>query len=64
MNPDLPLSGAPAFEVVVRLSRSGTPAAQPGDWEWRSAAYAAADLAEPVQLAAALAPPESAAPGT
>jgi cytochrome c-type biogenesis protein CcmH len=64
MNPDLPLSGAPAFEVVVRLSRSGTPAAQPGDWEWRSAAFAAADLAEPVRLDAALAPPESTAPGT
>jgi cytochrome c-type biogenesis protein CcmH len=64
MNPDLPLSKAPAFEVVVRLSRSGTPAAQPGDWEWRSKALTAGDLAEPVALAAALAPPDSGDPGT
>jgi cytochrome c-type biogenesis protein CcmH len=61
MNPDLPLSVAPAFEVVVRLSRSGTPAPQPGDWEWRSAPLAAADLTAPVSLTAALAPPDPAA---
>jgi cytochrome c-type biogenesis protein CcmH len=70
MNPELPLSRAPEFEVVVRLSRSGTPAPHPGDWEWRSRPFAAGDLTAPVALEAHLeapvpAPPaESAAPGT
>jgi cytochrome c-type biogenesis protein CcmH len=30
------LSSAPAFEVIVRLSRAGVAAAQPGDWQWQS----------------------------
>ncbi|MBX3705241.1 MAG: c-type cytochrome biogenesis protein CcmI [Pseudomonadales bacterium] len=63
MNPELPLSRAPAFEVVVRLSRSGTAAPHPGDWEWRSAPLAADQLAAPVNLVARLeAPAESRAP--
>jgi cytochrome c-type biogenesis protein CcmH len=61
MNPALPLSAAAGFEVVARLSRSGTPAAQPGDWEWRSAPLTAADLGAPVRLLAVLEAP--AAPG-
>jgi cytochrome c-type biogenesis protein CcmH len=63
MNPDLPLSRAPGFEVVVRLSRSGTPAAQPGDWEWRSAPLLADDLGAPVSLVAALEAPSAATSG-
>lgn len=70
MNPELPLSRAPEFEVVVRLSRSGTPAPHPGDWEWRSRPFAAADLTGPVALEAHLEAPvaapsaESPVPGT
>jgi len=52
-----PLSGAEAFEVVVRLSRSGTAAPAPGDWEWRSEVLRPGELASPVRLAADLAPP-------
>jgi len=62
MNPELPLSRAPEFEVVVRLSRSGTPAPHPGDWEWRSPPFAAADLIAPVALEAHLQAPEVAPP--
>ncbi|MFM8354900.1 MAG: hypothetical protein ACKOBM_08340, partial [Gammaproteobacteria bacterium] len=61
MNPDLPLSRAGAFEVVVRLSLSGTPGAHPGDWEWRSEPLDPAALSAPVPLSVMLAPP--AAPG-
>jgi cytochrome c-type biogenesis protein CcmH len=66
MNPALPLSAAAGFEVIARLSRSGMPAAQPGDWEWRSAPLTTAELTEPVRLQAVLAAPaapaDSAAP--
>ena len=62
MNPDLPLSSAPVIEVVVRLSRSGSPAAQPGDWEWRSDPLVAADLAVPLTLSAILLAPDPLAP--
>jgi len=61
MNPDLPLSRAPVVEIVVRLSRSGTPTAHPGDWEWRSSPLDVAELIEPLSLAAELVPPEPAA---
>jgi len=57
-----PLSAAEAFEVVVRLSRSGTAAPAPGDWEWRSEVLRPAQLAEPVRLAAELVPPGPAHP--
>jgi cytochrome c-type biogenesis protein CcmH len=57
MNPDLPLSRAGAFEVVVRLSLSGTPGAHPGDWEWRSEPLDPAALSAPVPLSVMLAPP-------
>lgn len=60
MNPDLPLSRAGAFEVVVRLSLSGTPGAHPGDWEWRSEPLDPAALSAPVPLSVMLAPPEPA----
>ncbi len=56
MSPARSLSEAGAIEVVVRLSRSGRPTAEPGDWEWRSGVVDLADLAEPVKLDAALAP--------
>lgn len=60
MNPALPLSAAPAFEVVARISLSGTPAPHPGDWEWRSEVFAPETMKAPVALAAALAPPATA----
>jgi cytochrome c-type biogenesis protein CcmH len=63
MNPALPLSSAPAVEVVVRLSRAGTPMAHPGDWEWRSGEVSLEGLAAPVQLSAELRPPEPQASG-
>ena len=57
MNPAAPLSSAPAIEVVVRLSRSGTAMAHPGDWEWQSDPVTVAELTGPLQLTATLAPP-------
>ena len=36
MNESVKLSEAPAFEVVVRVSRTGTAMAQAGDWQWLS----------------------------
>lgn len=60
MNPARPLSSAEAIEVVVRLSRSGQPMAQPGDWEWRSPALDLATTKDwPIALKAELAPPTS-----
>ncbi|MEM6708568.1 MAG: c-type cytochrome biogenesis protein CcmI [Pseudomonadota bacterium] len=59
MNPARPLSTADAIEVVVRLSRSGRPQKQPGDWEWQSATVELAENDRPVALEAALAPPAS-----
>jgi cytochrome c-type biogenesis protein CcmH len=61
MSPDLHLSSAGAFEVVVRLSRTGTPTAHPGDWEWQSDVLQVADLQAPVRLDAALQPTAAAA---
>ena len=60
MNPALPLSAAPAFEVVARISLSGTPAPHPGDWEWRSEVFAPETMTAPAALAAELAPPATA----
>ena len=57
MNPALLLSQAGPVEIVVRLSRSGAPAASPGDWEWRSDTLALAEADTPVKLVARLAPP-------
>jgi len=57
MNPALQLSQAGPVEVVVRLSRSGAPAAGPGDWEWRSDTLALAETDAPVRLVVHLLPP-------
>jgi cytochrome c-type biogenesis protein CcmH len=57
MNPAAPLSSAAEVEIVVRLSRSGTAMAHPGDWAWQSPAIRLADLGEPFMVRAALAPP-------
>ena len=57
MNPAAPLSAAGTVEVVVRISRSGTAMAHPGDWEWRSEPLTLAGLSEPVTLTAQVAPP-------
>ncbi len=57
MNPALPLSQAGPVEVVVRLSRSGAPAASPDDWEWRSDALSLANREAPLELSVLLAPP-------
>jgi len=61
MNPAQALSTASQVEVVVRLSRSGSPMAQPGDWEWRSATVDIPSLEAPLKLEARLSAPESAA---
>ena len=60
MNPAQELSKATQVEVVVRLSRSGSPMAQPGDWEWRSATVDLPGLEGPLKLEALLRPPEPA----
>ena len=57
MSPARPLSGAEAFEVVVRLSRSGTAAPAPGDWEWRSDVLRTGELGSAAELDARLRPP-------
>lgn len=57
MSDELRLSAAAEFEVVVRLSRSGTATAGPGDWEWHSEVLRVDNLQAPVRLAAALQPP-------
>lgn len=57
MNPAVPLSGALAVEVVVRLSRAGTAMAHPGDWEWHSEPLSLDGLAAPLSLEALLLPP-------
>lgn len=56
MSPANRLSNAGKFEVVVRLSLSGTPAAGPGDWEWQSPVMSVADLSTTLDLKASLAP--------
>jgi len=57
MNPAVPLSTASEFEVVVRLSRSGTAMAHPGDWEWQSQPLPPGADEAPRQLSALLEPP-------
>lgn len=57
MNPALPISAAAEIEVVVRLSRSGTAMAHPGDWEWHSEPLTPGPGTEAVQLSAVLTPP-------
>ena len=58
MNPAQALSQASEVEVVVRLSRSGSAMAQPGDWEWRSATVNIPSLEAPLKLEARLRAPE------
>jgi len=41
----------------VRLSRSGTAMAHPGDWEWQSEPLAPGTEPRAVQLSATLTPP-------
>lgn len=53
------LSSAEAIEVVVRLSRDGTPTATAGDWEWRSETLTPSTLDGPLTLTATLAPIEA-----
>ena len=48
------LSAAEEFEVVVRLSRSGTAQAQSGDWVWRSGTLTKQDYKAGKKLQAAL----------
>lgn len=57
MNPALQLSQAGSIEVVVRLSRSGAPAAGPDDWEWRSDIVPLQEAQAPVKLVARLESP-------
>ena len=57
MNPAAPLSAAGEVEVVVRLSRTGTAMAHPGDWEWHSEPLKLANTGGPVRLTATLKPP-------
>lgn len=57
MNPAAPLSAAGEVEIVVRLSRSGTAMAHPGDWEWHSEPLTVAAEASPRALSAILNPP-------
>ena len=57
MNPARPLSAADSVEVVVRLSRSGRPQKQVGDWEWQSPTVNLLTATAPVALAAELSPP-------
>jgi cytochrome c-type biogenesis protein CcmH len=60
MNPAQALSKAAQVEVVVRLSRTGSAMAQPGDWEWRSATVDIESLDAPLQLEALLRAPDPA----
>lgn len=57
MNPAAPLSAAATVELVVRISRSGTAMAHPGDWEWHSGSISLLEQAEPLAFTAALAAP-------
>lgn len=58
MNADRPLSQAGEVELVVRLSRSGAPAAQAGDWEWRSQLLDLSRLTAPRRVEAVLREPD------
>ena len=57
MSPEQALSTVVEVEVAVRLSLSGTPLAQPGDWEWQSVPIPLEGLTAPMQINAVLAPP-------
>lgn len=58
MNASRLLSEAGEVELVVRLSRSGVPAAQAGDWEWRSETLDLSRLTAPFRVEAVLRAPE------
>ena len=59
MSADRPLSQAGEVELVVRLSRSGAPAAQAGDWEWRSELLDLSRLTAPRRVEAVLREPDA-----
>ncbi|NIP15163.1 MAG: c-type cytochrome biogenesis protein CcmI [Pseudomonadales bacterium] len=58
MNAGRPLSEAGEVELVVRLSRSGAPGAQAGDWEWRSELVDLSELTAPRRVEAVLRKPD------
>jgi cytochrome c-type biogenesis protein CcmH len=62
MNPAQALSLAKEVEVIVRISLSGSPMAQPGDWEWRSEPIEIALVTQPLQLDALLSAPLAGSP--
>lgn len=62
MNPAQALSLAKEVEVIVRISLSGSPMAQPGDWEWRSEPIEIALVTQPLQLDALLGAPLAGSP--
>ncbi|MEM1231778.1 MAG: c-type cytochrome biogenesis protein CcmI [Pseudomonadota bacterium] len=59
MNPAAPLSTAPAVEVIVRASVTGTATRSPDDWQWSSPTLSFADGQTRHALVAELAPPEA-----
>ena len=61
MNPALPLSAADEFEIVVRISLSGTAVRHPEDWEWRSEPLSVA-AAGSLSLVAEVSPPATRRP--
>ena len=59
MNPAQALSLAKEVEVVVRVSLSGSPMSQPGDWEWHSQPIELALVTQPLRLDAVLSAPSA-----
>ena len=59
MNPAQALSLAQEVEVVVRVSLSGSPMSQPGDWEWHSQPIELALVTQPLRLDAVLSAPSA-----
>lgn len=57
MNPAAPLSSAPAVEVIVRASVTGTARRSPDDWQWSSETLSFADGQRQHSLVAELRPP-------
>ena len=58
MSPDRGLSQAERYEVLVRLSRSGSAMAQEGDWQWQSEPITPENASEEaLRLDATLTPP-------
>ena len=57
MNPAAPLSSAPAVEVIVRASVTGTARRSPDDWQWSSKTLSFADGQRQHSLVAELSPP-------